>query len=148
MLCQAALYALFIVWQKAWFGEAIAAKWVSGSNTRARAGGQGHGHGPHFLFTDVGGISEEVYDVHNDGAYGASPPSFLEARATISGGKRRTAKAVGAVAHSSAPPTTPSPLTAMAPTYSPVEKVCNRCARVCKCRVADTPCVNDRRMGA
>ena len=31
------------------------------------------------FFNHVGGISEEVYDVHNYGAYGASPPSFLEA---------------------------------------------------------------------
>ena len=100
-----------------------------------------------FSFHDVAGISEEVYDVHNDGAYGASPPSLLEAGATISGGNRRTAKAVGAVAHSNAPPTTPSPLDVMAPTYTPVEKVCNHCARVCKCRRAHTPCVNDCRTG-
>ena len=89
-----------MVWQKAGFGEAIAAKWVSGSNPRACAGGDRHGHWPQFFFHDVGGIWEEVYDVHNDGAYGASPPSLLEAGATISGGNRRTAKAFGAVAHS------------------------------------------------
>ena len=83
VLSEAALYALFMVWQKTGFGEAIAAKWVSGGNPRARAGRHGHGHGPQFFFHDVGGILEEVYDVHNDGAYGASPPSLLEAGATI-----------------------------------------------------------------
>ena len=147
VLSEAALYALFVVWQKAGLGEAIAAKWVSGGTPRARAGGHGHGHGPHFSFQDVGGFSEKVYDIHNDGAYGASPPSLLEAGATISGGNQRTAKTVGAVAHSNAPPTKPSPLNVMAPTYTPVEKVCNRCARVCKCRRAHTPCVNDCRTG-
>ena len=147
VLSEAALYALFMVWQKAGLGEAIAAKWVSGGNRRARAGGHGHGHGPQFFFHDVGGISEEVYDVHNDGAYGASPPSLFEAGATISGGNRRTAKTVGAVAHSNAPPTTPSPLNVMAPTYTPVEMVCHRSVRVCKCRCAHTPCVNDCRTG-
>ena len=106
VLSEAALYALFMVWQKAGLGEAIAAKWVSGGNPRARAGGHGHGHGPQFFFHDIGGISEEVYDVHNDRAYGASPASILEVGATISGGNRRTAKAIGAVAHSNAPPTT------------------------------------------
>ena len=147
VLCEAALYALFMVWQKARLEQAIAAKWVSGGYPRARAGSHGHGHGPQFFFHDVGGISEEVYDVHNDGAYGASPPSLLEAGATISGGNRCTAKAVGAVAHFKAPPTTPSPLNVMAPTYTPVEKVCNRCAREPKCRRAHTPCVNDCRTG-
>ena len=116
VLSEAALYALFMVWQKAGSGEAVAAKWVSGSNPRPRAGGYGHGHGPQFFFNNVGGISEEVYDVHNHGAYGASPPSFLEAGATISGGNRHTAKAIGTMAHSNAPPTTASPLNAMAAT--------------------------------
>ena len=51
MLSEAALYALFIVWQTAWLGEAIAAKWVSGGNPKARAGGHVHGHGPHFFST-------------------------------------------------------------------------------------------------
>ena len=110
VLTEAALYALFMVWQKTGLGEAAAAKWVSGGNPRARAGGHGHGHGPPFFFHDVGGISEEVYDVHNDGAYGASHPLLLEAGAPISGSNQRTAKAVGAVAHSNAPPTAPSPL--------------------------------------
>ena len=76
-LSEAALYALFMVWQKAGLGEVIAAKWVSGGNPRACAGGHGHGHGPQFFFYDVDGISEKVYDVHNDGAYGASTPSLL-----------------------------------------------------------------------
>ena len=84
VLREAALYALFRVWQKAGLGEAIAAKWVSGGNPGARAGGHGHGHGPQVFFNDFGGISEEVDDVHNEGAYGASRPSFLEARTTIS----------------------------------------------------------------
>ena len=98
-----------------------------------------------IFFNDVAEISEEVYDVHNDGAYGVSPMSLLEAGATIPGGNRRRAKAVAAVAHSSGPPTTPSPLGAMAPTYTIVEKVCNRCATVCKCHVAHAPCDNGRR---
>ena len=76
VLSEAALYALFMAWQKAGLREAIAARWVSSGNPRARAGGHGHGHGPQFFFHDVGGISEKVYDVHNDGAYGASPPSL------------------------------------------------------------------------
>ena len=117
VLSEAALYAPFMVWQKAGLGEAIAAKWVSGGTPKACAGGHGHGHGQEVFFNYVGGISEEVYDVHNDGAYGASPASLLEAGASISGGKRRTAKAIGAVEHSGAPPTTSSRLSAMAPTY-------------------------------
>ena len=60
VLSEAALYALFMVWQKAGLGEAMAAKWVSGGNPRARAGGHGYGHGPQFFFHEVGGISEEV----------------------------------------------------------------------------------------
>ena len=112
---------------------------------KGRAGGYGHGHGPRLFFNDVAGISEEVYDVHNAGVYGTSPASLLVAGATISGGNRCTAKAVEAVAHSGGPPTTPSPLIGMAPTYTPVEKVCNWCGTVCKCQVAHTPCVNDRR---
>ena len=123
VLNEAALYALFMMWQEAGLREAIAAKWVSGGNPRAHSGGPGHGHGPQFFFNDVKGFWEEVYDFHNDGAYGVSPPSLSEAGASIMGGDRRTAKAVGAVVHSSAPPTTPSPLCAMAPTYIPVEKV-------------------------
>ena len=147
VLTEAALYALFMVWQKTGLGEALAAKWVSGGNPRPCAGSHGHGHGPQFFFRDVGGISEEVYDVHNDGAYGVSPPLFLEAGATTSGSNRRTAEAVGAVAQSYAPPTTPSPLIVMAATYTPIEKVCNRCARLCRCHRAHTPCVNDCRTG-
>ena len=58
VLSEAALYALFMVWQKAGLGEAIAAKCVSGSNPRARAGGHRHEHGPQFFFHDVGGISD------------------------------------------------------------------------------------------
>ena len=147
VLSEAALYPLFMVWQRAGLGEAIAAKWVSGGTPEACVGGHRHGHGPQFFFHDVGGISEEVYDVHNDGAYGASPRSLLEAGATISGGYRRTTKAVDAVAHSNAPSTTSSPPNVMPPTYTPIEKVCNRCARVCKCCRAHTQCVNDCRMG-
>ena len=145
LLSEAALYALFMVWQKAGFGQAIGAQWVSGGSPKARASGHGHGHGPQVFFNDVAGNSEEVYDVHNDGAYGASPASLMEAGATISGGNRRTAKTVAAMAHSSGPPTTPSPLGTMAPTYTPVEKLCNRCATVCKCHVAHAPCDNGRR---
>ena len=90
VLSEAALYALFMVWQTTGLGEAIAAKWVSGSNPKAPAGDHGHGHAPQFVFNDVGGISEEVYDVHIDGAYGSSPPSSLEAGATIWGSNRCT----------------------------------------------------------
>ena len=133
---------------KTGMGEAIAANWVSGGNPKARAGGHGHGHGPRFFFNDMPGISEEVYDVHNEGAYGASHPSLLEAGASSLAGNTRTAKAVAAVAHSSGPPTTPSPLSAMALTHTPVEKVCNRCANVCKCHDAQAPCINGcRRCG-
>ena len=39
VLSEAALYALFMVWQKAGLGEAIAAESVSGGNQKARAGG-------------------------------------------------------------------------------------------------------------
>ena len=35
VLSEAAFYALFMVWQRAGLGEAIAAKWVSGGNPRA-----------------------------------------------------------------------------------------------------------------
>ena len=79
----AALYALFLMWQKAGLGEAIAAKWVSGSNPKARAGSHRHVHGPQFFFHDDGGVSEEVYDIYNDGAYGASPSSLFEVGATV-----------------------------------------------------------------
>ena len=144
VLSEAALYGLLMVWQKAGLAEAIAAKLVSGSNPKDCAGSPGHGHGPQVFFNHIRGIWEELYEIHNDGAYGASFPSFLEARATIVGGNRHTAKTVGNVAHSGAPPTTPSALSAMEPTYGPVEKVCNWCARVCQCHVAHTPCVNDR----
>ena len=75
VLSEAALYALFIVQQKAGLGEAIAARWVRGGNPKAHVSGHGHGHGPQFFFNDVAEISEEVYDFHNDGAYGASPAS-------------------------------------------------------------------------
>ena len=104
VLSEAALYALFMVWQEHGLGEAIAAKWFSGGNPRARAGGHGQGHGPQLFLHDVGGFSEEVYEFHNNGAYGASPQLLLEAGPPILGGNRRTAKAVGAVAHSNAPP--------------------------------------------
>ena len=49
VLSDAALYALFMVSQKGRLREAIAAKWVSGGNPKARAGGHGQGHGPQFL---------------------------------------------------------------------------------------------------
>ena len=137
MLSEVALYALFMVWQEAGLGEAIAAKWVSGGNPRARVGGQGHGHGPQFFLNNVGGNLEEVNDVHNDGAYGASPPSFLEAGETISGGNRCIAKAVGAVAHSSATPPTPSPLSAMARTYTPLRR-CATAVQGCASAVLHT----------
>ena len=137
VLREAAVYGSFMVWQKTGLGEAIAAKCVSSGNPGARAGGHGHRHGPQFFFHDVGGISEEVYDVHNDGAYGASPPSLLEAGATGSGGHRRTAKAVGAVAHSNAPPTTPSPLNVMAPTYTPLRR-CATAVQGCASAVEHT----------
>ena len=83
VLNEAAWYALFMVWQKAGLREAIAAKCVSGRTPRARAGSHGHGNGPQFFFNDVRGISEKIYDVHNDGAYGASCRSLLPAGATI-----------------------------------------------------------------
>ena len=51
VLSEAALYALFMVWQNAGLREAIAAKWVSGDNQRARAGSHGHGHGTQFFFS-------------------------------------------------------------------------------------------------
>ena len=73
VLSEPALYALFMVSQKAGLGEAIPAQWVSGGNPKARARGHGHGHAPQFSFNGVAGISEEVYDVHNDEAYSASP---------------------------------------------------------------------------
>ena len=83
VLSEAALYAPFTVWQKAGLGDAIAAQWVSSNNPKARASGQRHGHGRQFFFHHVRGISEEVYDVHNDGAYSVSPASLLEAGATF-----------------------------------------------------------------
>ena len=83
VLGKAALYALLMVWQKAGLAEAIAAQWVSDSNQKGHAGSQRHGQGPQLFFNDVVRVSDEVYDVHNDGAYGASPVSLSEAEATI-----------------------------------------------------------------
>ena len=45
------MYALFMVCQKVGPGEAISAKWGSGGNRRARAGGDRHGHGLSFFST-------------------------------------------------------------------------------------------------
>ena len=39
VLSEAALYALFMVWQKAGLEEAIAAKWVSGGKPESPRGG-------------------------------------------------------------------------------------------------------------
>ena len=50
VLSEAALYALFTVWQGAGLGQAIAAKWVSGGNPKPKSGHR-HGHGPQFFIT-------------------------------------------------------------------------------------------------
>ena len=143
VLSEAALFTGFMGWQRAGLGEAIAARWVSGGNPKARAGGQRHGRGAQIFFNDVGRISEEVYDIHNNGAYSASPASLLGACAPISGSNRRTANATAPQRQAVVgPPKTPNPLGAMAPTYTPIEKVCKWCATVCKCHVAHAPSVN------
>ena len=49
VLSEATLYALFMVWQRTGLEEAIAAKWVTGSTPKARAGGHVHGHGPQMF---------------------------------------------------------------------------------------------------
>ena len=85
VLSEAALYALFILWQEARLGDAIAATGSAAATQEPVRAAKDMGMALSFFFHDVGGIAEKVYDVHNDGAYGVSPPSLLEAGATIFG---------------------------------------------------------------